>query len=202
MIQTLWGYDINAESLQPIITVDEFNQITLGKYGGDQRVCAALSAASTSIRNYVGWHLAGNYECEVTYAYYDLHVTRTKHGLSIILPTRFLTEVVKVEIDDNDATDNVFQIRRRGQVDLLRCPCFFKTIKITFNSGLIDDAGLKSLVANRVSNTLSGPVGVSSESAGGVSISYSSSYVAGSNANALLTADKDFLNAYRIEELL
>lgn len=202
MIETLWGYDINVETLPPLLSVEEFNRITLGKYASDQRACSALSAASTSIRNYVGWHLAANYECEVTYAYYDLHVTRNKHGISILLPTRFLSSVVKVEMDDVDVTESVFQIKRRGQVDLLHCPCFFKKVKITFMSGLIDDGGLKALVANRVSNALSGPVGVSSESAGGVSISYSSSYVAGSSSTALLTADKEFLNAYKIEELL
>lgn len=202
MIETLWGYDINAESLPPLLSLEEFNRITLGKYASDQRACSALSAASASIRNYVGWHLASNLECVVTYAYYDLHVTRTKHGLSILLPTRFLTEVIAIEMDGVDVTESLFQVKRRGQIDLLNCPCWFKKITITFKSGLADDAGLKALVANRISNALSGPVGVASESAGGVSISYSSSYVAGSSSTALLTADKEFLNAYKIEEML
>lgn len=202
MIQTPWGYDINAESMPDILTVEQFNAITANKYAGDQRVQNTLAATSAAIRNYCGWHLAGNVECEVTYPFYDLHITRGKHGMSILLPSRFVTEIVSITIDDQDVTSSFYVLRRRGQVDLLHCPCYFKKITITFMSGLADDGGLKALVANRVSNALSGPVGVSSESAGGVSISYSSSYVAGSSSTALLTADKEFLNAYKIEELL
>lgn len=201
MIETPWGYDIDAQSMPVILTVEEFNTMTANKYAGDQRVSSSLASATAAMRNYCGWHLGGNCSCQITYAFYDLHITRTRYGISILLPTRCLTDVMHIEMDGEDITGSVFQVKRRGQVDLYGCRKYFKKVTITFNSGLNDD-GLKSVLASRVSNALSGPVGVNSESAGGVSISYAASYVAGSSSTTLLTADKEYLEAYKIEEML
>lgn len=201
MIETPWGYDIDAESMPTILTVEEFNTLTANKYASDQRVASTLASATSAMRNWCGWHLSGNVSCQITYAFYDLHITHTHHGMSIILPTRCLTEVTHIDMDGEDATGSVFHVKRRGQVDLYGCRKYFKKITITFKSGLSDD-GIKAVLASRVSNTLSGPVGVNSESAGGVSISYAASYVAGASSTTLLTADKEFLEAYKIEEML
>ena len=85
MINTNWGYEILSEELPSIITLEEFNAMTLGKYSNDQRAQYALSAITASIRNYCGWHVSGNVECSVTYSFDDLHITRNFHGLIIQL---------------------------------------------------------------------------------------------------------------------
>lgn len=200
MILTNWGYEIDAQNLPEILTQADFNAMTLGKYSGDQRVPYTLASITSALRNYAGWHLASNVKCSVTYSFDDLHLTRTSTCLIIQLPSRCVTSIEKIKIDNNEINSYYF-IKQNGTLKIYDC-LFFKTITIEFMSGLSDDAGLKNIVASRVSNALSGPIGVSSEAAGGVSISYTNSYVAGTNASSLLTADKEYLEMYKITELL
>lgn len=199
MIQTPWGYNILASALPDIISIEEFNQMTLNKYASDQRVSSIIASVSAAMRNYVGWHLGGSVECEVTYSFDDLHVTRVFSGIIVQLPSRCVTAIQKILVDGVEISPSYF-FKTNGTLRIYDHP-FFKTITIDFISG-VADPGLKGLVVSRVSNVLSGPAGISSESAGGVSVSYSSSYVAGSNASSLLTADKDYLLFYKIEECL
>lgn len=203
MINTNWGYEIldEIENLPPLISLDTFNLITNNKYVNDQRVSSILSSASAAIRNYCGWHLAGNMECEVTYSFDDLHVTRNYHGLIIQLPSRCVTAITKIYANDEEINPSYF-LKQNGILKIYDSCGFFKTITIRFKSGLVADDGLAYVVSSRVSNALSGPIGVNSESAGGVSISYSNSYVAGSNATTLLTADREYLMPYKLDELL
>lgn len=201
MIKTQWGYDILADSLPELLSVEEFLYMTYGKYKNDQRISTALASASAAIRNYCGWHVASNVECSVTYSFDDLHITRTYSNLFIQLPSKNVTAITKILVDGNEINPYYF-IKSNGILKIYGDCGFFKTLEIHFMSGLINDAGLKNVVCSRVSNALSGPVGVASESAGGVSISYSSAYVAGSNASTLLTADKEYLLQYKLDEML
>lgn len=198
---TNWGYEIlDTTSLPEILTQTEFNEMTLGKYSGDQRVNHTLASITSAIRNYCGWHLANNVKCSITYSFDDLHLTKTSTCLMVRLPSRCVTSIEKIMIN-NDVIDPYYFIKQNGILKIYDC-LYFKTITIEFMSGLSDDAGLKNIVASRVSNALSGPIGVASEAAGGVSISYTNSYVAGTNASSLLTADREYLEMYKITELL
>lgn len=201
MILTNWGYEILSEELPSIITLEEFNAMTLGKYSNDQRAQYALSAITASIRNYCGWHVSGNVECSVTYSFDDLHIARTFNEIIIQLPSRCATSITKIMTNGEEINPDYF-LKQNGILKIYGGCGFFKTITINFMSGLLSDDGLKSVVCSRVSNALSGPVGINSESAGGVSVSYSNSYVAGSNASTLLTSDKEYLIPYKIDELL
>ena len=58
---TTWGYELpDAESLADIISVEEFNTMTAGRYTGDVRISSGIAAASLALRNYCGWHLTGS----------------------------------------------------------------------------------------------------------------------------------------------
>lgn len=203
MINTPWGYDILDDHLPEILTIQEFNAMTCNKFAGDQRIPSVLAAVTASLRNYCGWHVGGQVECEVTYTFDDLHVVRHGCDITVQLPTRMLVGITSIEINGVNLEVPHVHFKRNGFLRIYNCPCFarYDTITVDFISG-VTDAGLASVVASRVSNVLSGQAGVASESAGGVSISYSSSFVAGVNATALLTADKEFLLQYRITELL
>lgn len=204
-ITTPWGYEIlNASSLPEIITVQEFNEMTINKYSGDQRVQNIINAVSSTIRNYVGWHLADCVECSVTYTFDDLHVTKVGSDLVILLPSRASMSITKLLINDHEVSPKYF-LKINGILKIYgfgQCCQRYDTITIQFMSGLTNDYGLKSVVCSRVSNALAGNIGVSSETAGGVSISYNSQYVNGINPNALLTVDREYLMNYKIEELL
>ena len=201
MVQTLWGYEILDDQVPQILTLDEFNALTLNKYASDQRVQSILNATTASIRSWCGWHLAGNVECSVVYSFDDLHITRTNRCIMIQLPSRCVTAIIKILVN-NEEVEPYYFVKTNGILKIYDYCMFFKTIEIHFMSGIQNDAGLKSLVANRASNVLSGVYGVSSESAGGVSIHYTDSFVAGSSSTTLVTADKEYLTPYRIEEML
>ena len=197
---TNWGYEILSDSLPQIISVEEFNYITHGKYANDVRVPQTLAAVTASIRNYCGWHVAGNVECSITYLFDDLHITRMGGFLLIQLPSRCATEITKIMINDEEI-DSFYFLKSNGILKIFDSCSYFKTIEIHFMSGVEDDS-IKGLVVSRVINSLNGIYGISKESAGGVSISYSSEFSAGSNPSALLTADKEILDLYKIKELL
>ena len=201
MVQTVWGYEILDDQVPQILTLEEFNALTLNKYASDQRVQSTIDSTTAAIRSWCGWHLAGNIECSITYLFDDLHITRTNKGLIIQLPSRCVTSITKILINNEEV--NLFNfVKTNGTLKIYDNCGFFKTITIRFMSGIQNDPALKSLVAARVSNVLSGVYGVSSESAGGVSIHYTDSFVAGSNSTTLVTADKEYLEPYRIREML
>ena len=51
MIKTTWGYDIDADMVEDMLTVDEFNTMTAGKYIGDVRTAPAIKSAQKAVRN-------------------------------------------------------------------------------------------------------------------------------------------------------
>ena len=76
------------------------------------------------------------------------------------------------------------------------------TIVVVATVGLSITDDIKSIICTKVSHILSGTYGVQSETAGGLSISYSSSFVNGAKASSLMTDDKEILNAYKVVTLL
>ena len=211
MIKTNWGYDmLDATSLPDILTVEEFNIMTANKYALDGRVSSTLKSVTASIRNYCGWHIATSQRCELVLNAQDLHITRHYHDLLIQLPYRFVSSVDSVLI--NATKDNNTWIG-----DSVECDCTYNgnltlydaylnsrksKIVIIATVGVTDTEALKGLIANKVSHVLSGTSGVQSETAGGLSISYSSSFVNGAKISSLMTDDKELLNSYKLVELL
>lgn len=211
MIKTNWGYDmLDATSLPDILTVEEFNTMTANKYALDGRVSSTLKSVTASIRNYCGWHIATSQKCELVLNAQDLHITRKYSDLFIQLPYRFVSSVESVLInatkEDNIWTgDQVgYDCSYNGSLVLYDAYLASRKSKIVIVAyvGVVDTDALKGLIANKVSHVLSGTGGVQSESAGGVSISYSTSFVNGAKINTLMTDDKELLNSYKITELL
>ncbi len=211
MIKTNWGYDLlDAQSLPEILTVAEFNTMTANKYALDSRVSSALQSVTASIRNYCGWHIANSQKCELVLNAQDLQITRKFSDLLIQLPFRYISSVESVLINATK-TDNIwsgdtveFDSTYNGKLTLYDAYLDSRKSKIVIIAyvGVTDTDALKGLIANKVGHILSGTYGVQSESAGGLSISYSSSFVNGAKPTSLMTDDKELLNSYKVTQLL
>jgi hypothetical protein len=211
MIQTSWGYTLlDADDMPEILTQEEFNSMTANKYALDSRVLSAIKSVTASIRNYCGWHIAGPQKCELVLNVQNLHITRKYSDMIIQLPYRFVSDVEKVifnatkEDDEWVGDECEFDFTYNGRLTVYDAEVCSRKSKIVIIAtvGLNDTDAIKGLIANKVGHMLSGTFGVQSESAGGLSISYSTSFVNGAKPNSLMTDDKELLNSYKIVELL
>lgn len=186
-MRTAWGYEVSGE-IQPIISKDQFNQMTGSAYANNPRVESALAAASQVIRNYCGWHVAPSMSC-TAYPVGGSHVMR--------LPASYISGVTRVMDDSVVLTD--YEWRSDG---LLRreegWPDKWNKVKVEYTAGY-DIAALPDLaesICSIVTGVLAISAGVSSESADGVSVSYSKD--ASSIAAALTSQQKSALEPYRV----
>ena len=208
MINTTWGYTIDAESLPSLMTVAEFDAITADKYKNDPRVSSELAAAGMAIRNYCGWHIAPTLTCTIDRGllYGDGIVKRIGHDLMVQLPTRFLTGLTTVKVNDNDYSDLRMNVNGTlvifdvSEGDLSRK----SQIVVTYSAGLTDAlmADVKELMASRVVHSLSSSYGVTSESAGGMSVTYNASWANNTLAAGLNDEAKAVLSLYRVGSVL
>lgn len=210
MIATNWGYSLTGVTEMPdILSVAEFNAITGGKFTGDTRIDSAIMAATATARNYVGWHLATNLDCEIETVMLEKCITRVGSDLLIQLPSKFVTEVNRI-IFDAIKTDGVwsgddgynYSFEARGILRAYDVPVYtrFAKVVIQYKAGVDGDmlSGIKDLIASNASHVLAVPVGVASESAGGVSISYSASVGSDGSAAKLTSLAADILAPYKI----
>ena len=210
-MNTTWGYKLTtASSLTDFLTTSEFNNFTANKYAGDVRVEPNIKSATRSIQNYCGWHIYPNLECEMVYRVLDLRDCFIGSDLLIQLPSCFTTEVSSVLLnaifDNNEWTGDAitdFDFTESGLLRLYSVSNIDRKskIRIVFKSGL--DASqidvLKELTAHRVVHAVSSSYGVTSESAGGVSITYNSSWAGNTRSTALPDDNKEILNVYRVK---
>lgn len=203
MMQTIWGYTItDADALPEMLTVEEFNEITANKYAGDARIEPNLAAASAAIRNYCGWHVYPAQVCELTERQLRVNgrVKRSGTDLLIQLPAAFVAAVTSVTIDGVPFDD--YDLAPNGILRLFDVPPTSRRtqVAVRYTAGLADGlmGGIKELIAGRVTHALAQPYGVQSESAGGVSITYSASWAASASASALPDDNKETLAPYRV----
>lgn len=211
MIETTWGYKLTtAESLSDFLTVAEFNAFTGNKFAGDVRIEPNIHSATRSIQNYCGWHIYPNLECEMVYRVLDLRDCFIGRDLLIQLPSAYVTEVSSIilnaKFENNtwtgDATTD-FDLSTSGLLRIYDVDYIDRRskIRIVFKSGV--DATqmdvLKELTAHRVTHAVSSSYGVMSEAAGGVSVSYNSSWAGNTRSTALPDDNKEVLNAYRVK---
>lgn len=211
MIMTNWGYTLlDAESMPDILTQEEFNSMTANKYALDSRVQSTIKSVTAAIRNYCGWHIAGSQRCELVLNAQDLQITRKYSDVIIQLPFKYISNVEKVlfnatkEDDTWTGDEYEYSFAYNGKLAVYDANIDSRksTIVIIATVGLSFTDDIKSIICNKVAHVLSGTYGVQSETAGGLSISYSTSFVNGAKANALMTDDKEILNAYKVVELL
>ena len=202
MMQTIWGYTItDAENLADMLTVEEFNNITANKYAGDARIEPNIDAACAAIRNYSGWHIYPAQACSMTERLLagNGRVKRVGPDLLIQLPATFVSTPVTVTIDgvpfdDYDLAPNgilrLFDVGHLGRK---------AQVTVTYTAGVSDGMmdGIKELIAGRVNHALAQPYGVQSESAGGVSVTYSASWAASASASTLPDDNKEVLAPFR-----
>lgn len=209
MMKTNWGYTLTtATSLTDFLTVQEFNTFTANKFTGDVRIEPNIHSATRSIQNYCGWHIYPNLECEMIYRVLDLRDCFVGSDLLIQLPATFVTEISSILLnpifEDDVWTGTVltgFDLSESGLLRIYDVGSIDRRarIRIVYKAGLDSTQMdvLQELTAHRVTHAVSSSYGVMSESAGGVSVSYNSSWAGNTRSTALPDDNKEVLNAYR-----
>lgn len=207
-MKTPWGYEVTgADDLPNMLSESDFSVITAGKYSNDIRIRASIDAASDGIRNYCGWHVCPPCACVFSERLLSSNgrIKRNGPDLFIQLPATFVSEVGAVYIDGEAFDDFAFETNGMLRLfDVPHCRTTRKTVvTVEYTAGIPDSmaGGIRELVSGRVSRALNNTNGVSSETAGGVSISYNSSWVNGGGAGALQTADVDILDPFKLREV-
>ena len=159
------------------------------------------AAASTAVRNYCGWHVYPSQSCQwVGYVGASRNVSRVGSEILIQLPAKYVTKVTSVKVGGN-AVGN-YLIETNGILRLICRPATrYEMIEVDYTAGLPDSLmdAVKELVAHRMTHALSSSYGVTSEAAGGVSITYNATWAATSRATALADDNKEVLQPYRIQ---
>ena len=185
---TPWGYEV--DELPDLITVSDFNAATNNRYAGDARIEPAIAAASAAIRAYCGWHVAPALDCSITL---------DGEAGDIWLPTNALASVTSAKVGGEDVT--VTGSNRRGRVRLSSKTCGLGNVEVGYTAGYDVAAcpDLMGVVVQRVMASVAMTTyGVSQETAGGVSISYSGSALSDLGSAFLPDSVKAALSTYRL----
>jgi len=198
---TPWGYDVDG-TLPPLISVDEFDEMTGGKWAGDERVEPAIEAASAAIRSHCRWHVSPSLDCTFSTNFYDGRVVEARSSIMIQLPATYVTAVSSVVIDGDELSNYVLEPDGILRVySVRRCYNPWTSIAVSYTAGVPDSmaAALQELVAHRVTHALASSNGVQSEAAGGVSITYNANWTNNSRATAITDDNKEVLAPYRLK---
>ena len=185
---TPWGYEV--DELPDLITVSDFNAATNNRYAGDARIEPAIASASAAIRAWCGWHVAPVLDCSITL---------DGEAGDIWLPTNALASVTSAKVGGEDVT--VTGSNRRGRVRLEHKTCGLGNVAIDYVAGYDIAAcpDLMGVVVQRVMASVAMTTyGVSQETAGGVSISYSGSALSDLGSAFLPDSVKAALSTYRL----
>lgn len=202
-VLTTWGYTLtDLDTLPDLLSAEEFDEFTASKYAEDSRVAPNIKAACAAIRNYCGWHVFPSASCEMTILMNDRRVTRVGSDLLIQMPATFVSAVESVTVggETYTATCEPNGILRVYDVDFLMLERYSPiVVRYTagVDEGMID--GLKELIANRVNHATASSNGITSEAAGGVSVTYNAGWVNSSSATTLPDSAKEVLAPFRIQ---
>lgn len=194
---TNWGYTIeNTDTLPDLMTVAEFNTLTGNKFASDARVSSLLASAQITVRNFCGWHLYPSLPCK--FEADSIDVSRC-----IQLPSRFVSGVSSVKLRDTDIVD--YHVKTNGLVFLDGSVLgrSWNDVEVKFTSGLgaAQIGALKEILAGRIANALTNSYGVQSESAGGVSITYSLNWASHASAASITDPLIAALMPYKVQEV-
>lgn len=201
-LQTVWGYTIeDADSLPPIISVDEYNEMTAGKFNGDARAESMISSASNSVRNFVGWHLFPSCKCKMS-GFLGLSPAFSRNGFGILvqIPAKLVSSA-SVKIDGNAIDQSKCLLEPNGILHIVDTGASWRAkIEVEYTAGLSEEmmAGIKETVANCATHALANSYGVTSEASGGVSITYNATWAASPRATALADDNKESLMPYKV----
>jgi len=191
-MRTAWGYEV-SEGLGPIISVETFNARTNNAFAGNQRVGAALKAASQAVRNYCGWHICPSLEC----------MARPEGGgILTRLPAAYVSDIKSVKENGEELeVDTEYEWREDGLLKRSKPGKWaekWRSIEVSYMAGFDSEAvpDLEETICAIAAGVLSVASGVTSESSDGVSISYSSS--ASSIAASLTSQQRSALEPYKV----
>lgn len=213
MIITPWHYNIITSSPLPdFITAQDFAEFTNAKFGvTDNRIKANIPAASEAIRKYCGWHVAPNLVCETIYNVSDLRDAFIGNDLAVQLPATFVTGVEKILLDaklngteyEGENAEDFDLDTSCGLLKIYDVGCRDRKSKIfiRYSAGYSLDQinTIKELVSNLVTHALVNSYGVSSEAAGGVSVSYSAIWAGSANSTTLTADSRELLDPYKVK---
>ena len=196
---TNWGYSVDG-TLSNFITTEEFNAFTASKFTGDARIEPSIKSATAAIRNYVGWHLYPELPCELSTTFFDRRVTPVSNGILFQLPAKFVTAVTSVTINGEACESYTLDPTGLLKVYDVLVGEEYTPIVVDYTAGLPSDLmdAIKELTAHRVTHAVSSSYGVTSEAAGGVSVTYNASWAGNTRATALPDDNKEVLLPYRI----
>ena len=185
MMNTDWGYTV--ESLEPIISVEDFRLLCPGLSSTDEQLAAILGAVSASIRNYCGWHVSPVLEC--TYI-------GEGDGHLMMLPAMGVQSVDSLSV--NGAVVDGYEWSRNGMLRYSAgFPDVFRSVECTYTAGFSLDA-ISQVVVQIASNALTAAPGVVSEKVGDVSVTYNQTGVGVTGGISLLPRDYEILAPYKL----
>lgn len=210
---TPWGYEILSEqSLDNFVTPQEVNDFTGGRFQGDVRVQANIAPATSSIRNYCGWHIAPSVDCVCTMNIRDLRDAFEGNDLLVQLPARLVTEIKSILLNAKyDSATQTWEGDELGDYDIqtngllkvfdVGCCDRKSKLRIVYKAGydLTDIPLIKELTAHRISHACASSYGINSESAGGVSVSYNAAWAGNTRSTALPDDNKEILEPYKVK---
>ena len=211
MINTTWGYKLTtATAFTDFLTKTEFDKFTANKYTGDVRIEPNISSATRAIQNYCGWHIYPNLECEMVYRVVDLRDCFVGSDLLIQLPATFVSGITSILlncsfVDDEWHGDSVtdFDLDSSGLLRIYDVSDIDRRskIRIVYNAGIdaTEMDAIKELTAHRVTHAVSSSYGITSEAAGGVSVTYNATWAGNTRSTALPDDNKEVLNPYRVK---
>lgn len=194
---TNWSYSIDGMSYLPgMLSVDDFNKFTAGKYAGDVRILPTIEAAQAAIRNHCGWHVYPSLPC-------IFEADSISTGRVIQLPARFVSSVESVTLNGEELPPESYHLKSNGLLyfDRKFLGCSWGDIIVKYTAGVPDGLmdAIKELIAHRVTHALAQSYGVQSEAAGGVSVTYNATWTNNARATALPSDNKEVLAPYRLQ---
>jgi len=207
-----WGYIMDTESLPSFISESDFTIFTNRKFADDTRIPVAIPSASEAIRNYCGWHISPSLTCGMIYNVRDLRDAFVGPDLLVQLPATYVTGIQKVILNavlnpstglyEGDEIDDYEIGMGTGLLRIYDVGCLDRKsrIFIKYTAGYTSaPSAIQELTADRVAHAVTNPFGVSSEAAGGVSVSYSGAWAGSSNSSTLPSDSRETLEAYRVK---
>lgn len=186
MSDTPWGYSV--DDLEPMLSVDDYRDLHPNLASNDTQIQAVLDAVSAAIRDYCGWHVAPNLQCEFV---------GNGEGRLLMLPAMGVTAVSSLEIGGEPVTD--YEWTAAGMVRLKSCvfPDAWRSVTCTYDAGF-DAAVVCQVVDQIASNALFAAPGVANERAGNVSITYNQTGAGITGGISLLPRDYAVLAPYKL----
>lgn len=181
--------------MEQILTAADLEALTGGQLrADDEAVRLLIDSVTASVRAYCGWHVAPVVE--------ETLLLDGKGGYHLNLPTGRLLEVKELKIAGITAPAGSYDWSQDGMIQLQggRFPRRFRTVEVTISHGYeaAEVPDLAQVIRQVVVNAAVSPMGVLRESAGSVSIEYSTTGAGIAGGVSLLARDVAILDAYRI----